>query len=238
MLVFPAVDILHGQCVQLVQGERATKKEYGDPVACAMQWVEAGAKGIHIVNLDGAFGASNTNTPKIAEIVDTCDCTLQLGGGIRSIEDAAGWLEFGIDRIIMSTFAVENPSAVTKISDEFGKERIIAGIDAKNGNVVVDGWVRDVGSVNTWAETFQEKGAGMLLYTNVDVEGLCQGIDIAPIQNLMEHTTLPLIISGGITTPDDIHTLAMLNIHTIILGSALYSGMISFKEAMEAAGEI
>jgi len=238
MFVFPAVDILHGQCVQLVQGERATKKEYGDPVACAMQWVETGAKGIHIVNLDGAFGAANTNIIKIAEIVDTCDCTLQLGGGIRSIEDAAGWLELGIDRIIMSTFAVQSPDAVTKLSDEFGKERIVAGIDAKGGNVVVDGWVRDVGDVKTWAETFQEKGAGMLLYTNVDVEGLCQGIDVAPIQNLMKHTNLPLIISGGITTPDDIYALAMLNIHTIILGSALYSGMISFKEAMEAAGEI
>jgi phosphoribosylformimino-5-aminoimidazole carboxamide ribotide isomerase len=221
-----------------VQGERATKKEYGDPVTCAMQWEESGAKGIHIVNLDGAFGDANTNITKIAEITDTCDCTLQLGGGIRSIEDAAGWLELGIDRIIMSTFAVEKPDAVTKLSNEFGKERIVAGIDAKDGKVVVDGWVRDVGDANKWAETFQEKGAGMLLYTNVNVEGLCQGIDITPIQNLMKHTNLPLIVSGGITTPDDIHTLSMLNIHTIILGSALYSGMISFKEAMEAAGEV
>jgi len=112
----------------------------------------------------------------------------------------------------MSTFAVADPDAVAKLSDEFGKERIIAGIDAKDDRVVVDGWVRDVGDVNKWAEIFQEKGAGMLLYTNVNVEGLCQGIDIVPIQNLMEHTDLPLIISGGITTPDDVHTLAMLNI--------------------------
>ena len=237
MFVFPAVDILRGQCVQLVQGERATKKEYGEPLTCALQWIESGAKGIHIVNLDGAFGDANVNTVKIAEITDVCDCTLQLGGGIRSIEDATGWLELGIDRIIMSTFAVEQPDIVTKLSDEFGKERIVAGIDAKGGRVVVDGWVRDVGDVNKWAEIFQEKGAGMLLYTNVNVEGLCQGIDTAPIQNLMEHTNLPLIISGGITTPNDVHTLAMLNIHTIVLGSALYSGMISFKEAMEAAGE-
>ena len=236
MFVFPAVDILHGQCVQLVQGVRATKKEYGDPIACAMQWIEKGAEGIHMVNLDGAFGDANANTTKIAEIIDTCTCTLQLGGGIRSIQDAVGWLELGVDRIIMSTFAVSEPDAVTKLSHEYGKDRIIAGIDAKSERVMVDGWIRDVGDVYEWAEIFEEKGAGMLLYTNVDVEGLCQGIDEGPIQKLIEHTDLPLIVSGGITTPEDVCRLSALDVHTIVLGSALYSGLLSFEQAMENAG--
>lgn len=233
MLVFAAVDILHGQCVQLVQGDRATKKEYGDPTACAMQWVEAGADGIHIVNLNGAFGDTNANTAKIAEIIDTCDSTIQLGGGIRSIEDATGWLELGVDRIIMSTCAVAEPEIVTQLSHEFGKERIIAGIDAKENRVVVDGWVRDVGDVYEWAKIFEKKGAGMLLYTNVDVEGLCQGMNPEPIQKLMRHTDLPLIVSGGITTLDDVYTLAAYDVHAMVLGSALYSGILSLEQTME-----
>ena len=236
MFVFPAVDILHGQCVQLVQGDRAMKKEYGDPIACAMQWVQSGADGIHIVNLDGAFGDTNANTAKIAEIIDTCDSIVQLGGGIRSLEDATGWLELGVDRIIMSTFAVAEPEVVTQLSHEFGKERIIAGIDAKKNRVVVDGWVRDVGDVYEWAKIFEKKGAGMLLYTNVDVEGLCQGMNPEPIQKLMTHTDLPLIVSGGITTLDDVRTLAAYDVHTIVLGSALYSGILSFEQTMEIAG--
>jgi phosphoribosylformimino-5-aminoimidazole carboxamide ribotide isomerase len=235
MFVFPAVDILHGQCVQLVQGDRAEKKEYGDPVTCAMQWLDAGAEGIHVVNLDGAFGDSQRNSAKIAEIIDTCDCEIQLGGGIRSIEDAINWLNLGVDRIIISTFAVANPDAVTKLANEFGKERIVAGIDAKKGRVVVDGWVRDVGSVREWAACFSKKGAGMLLYTNVDVEGLCKGIEIDPIDDLMAHTDLPLIVSGGITSTDDVRLLENRNIYAIVLGSALYSGILSFEQAKEAA---
>lgn len=238
MFVFPAVDILHGQCVQLVQGDRATKKEYGDPIVSAMQWVERGADGIHIVNLDGAFGDANVNTAKIAEIIDSCDSTVQLGGGIRSIEDAIGWLELGVDRIIMSTYAVAEPKVVTQLSHEFGKERIIAGIDAKDNRVVVDGWVRDVGDVYEWAKIFEEKGAGMLLYTNVDVEGLCQGVNFEPVQKLMAHTDLPLIVSGGITTLADVHTLAAYDVHTIVLGSALYSGILSFEQTMEIVGRM
>ncbi|HWQ68298.1 MAG TPA: 1-(5-phosphoribosyl)-5-[(5-phosphoribosylamino)methylideneamino]imidazole-4-carboxamide isomerase [Methanospirillum sp.] len=235
MNVFPAVDILNGRCVQLVQGKRESATEYGDPLTCADEWLDQGADALHIVNLDGAFGTAQANADLIKKVIYETGVEIQLGGGIRSVDDARSWLETGVERVIMSTFAVSNPDCLTTLSEEFGSARIMAGVDAKSGQIVIDGWERPAGDFLTFADLFVSKGAGSLLYTNVDVEGLCQGVNPEPVEKLTSRVTVPVTIAGGITTSDDILSLKAAGAKGIVLGSALYAGKITFEQALKAA---
>jgi phosphoribosylformimino-5-aminoimidazole carboxamide ribotide isomerase len=235
MKVFPAVDILGGNCVQLVQGKRDSATRYGDPLTFARSWISKGAKALHIVNLDGAFGSSEVNAEKIRGVIEDTGVEIQLGGGIRSLDDARSWLNTGVDRIILSTFAVNNPDCLTILSDEYGSQRIMAGVDARHGQIVVDGWERPAGDYLDWAELFVAKGAGSLLYTNVNVEGLCRGIETEPVRLLTNKVTVPVIVAGGITNPSDVATLRECGAAGIVLGSGLYSGKITLEEALRAS---
>ena len=233
MKIFPAVDILGGQCVQLVQGRKESSKKYGSPLTCASGWVEKGADCLHIINLDGAFGNAGANAEIIREIIDETGVFIQLGGGIRSTEDASGWLKTGVDRVILGTMAVKEPETLRTLADEWGSERICAGVDAKNGQVVVKGWEESAGDYISWAEKFEELGAGSLLYTNVDVEGLEKGISSKPVRDLIAKTKIPVVASGGVTSPYDVRELYEMGAGGVVLGSALYSGKINFKDALE-----
>lgn len=235
MKVFPAVDILGGNCVQLVQGKKDSATKYGDPLTFAKTWISKGAQALHIVNLDGAFGSSEINAEKIKQVIDETGVETQLGGGIRSLDDARSWLDTGIDRIIISTFAVNNPDCLTILADEYGSNRIMAGVDARQGQIVVNGWERPAGNYLTWAELFINKGAGSLLYTNVNVEGLCKGIEVDPVRMLTSRVSVPVIVAGGITNPSDVTALRECGAEGIVLGSGLYSGKISLEEALRAA---
>lgn len=236
MIVFPAVDILGGRCVQLVQGKRDTATAYGDPLLCAESWINQGAQALHIVNLDGAFGSSKLNAEKITDVIIRTGVETQLGGGIRSLEDARSWLDCGVDRIIISTFAAEDPECLTTLSDEYGSDRIMAGVDARAGEMVTHGWERPAGDFLEWADMFIRKGAGSLLYTNVSVEGLCNGIDPKPVRDLLSTVSVPVVVAGGITSVSDIKILKESDAAGVVLGSALYSGKITLREALEAAG--
>ena len=235
MEVFPAVDILSGNCVQLVGGDRLTAKVYGSPMDNARRWISEGASNLHVVNLDGAFTASTTNAEMIREVVERTDVFIQVGGGIRSLEDARGWLNCGVARIILSTFATREPTVIRTLSKEFGSERIMAGVDARRGEIAVSGWQELAGDFIGWAEKFEELGAGSLLYTNVDVEGKQAGIDREPVQKLLDAVSIPVIIAGGVTTSEDVSCLKQLGASGCVLGSALCSGRITLKEALEAA---
>jgi phosphoribosylformimino-5-aminoimidazole carboxamide ribotide isomerase len=233
MKIFPAVDILGGQGVQLVQGRRETAVSYGSPLSCAERWLSAGADALHIVNLDGAFGSSAANAEQIQKLIKKTGVEVQLGGGIRSLGDARQWLETGIERIIISTFAVKEPDSLRILSDEYGRDRIMAGADARNGQIVVNGWESPAGDYLEWADTFVRKGAGSLLFTNVNVEGLCRGIDPAPIQALIQRVQVPVTIAGGITSPEDVAVLKKTGAAGCVLGSALYTGKITIQQARE-----
>ena len=230
MTVFPAVDILGGKCVQLVQGKRETATVFGDPVDCARRWVEAGAEALHIINLDGAFGDSRTNAGIIRGILQETGIFMQLGGGIRSVGDARKWLETGVDRVILGTLAVREPESISTLSGEVGPSRIMASVDARAGQVVVEGWRDPGGDYLGWARRFEGLGAGSLLFTNVDVEGLQQGIRTEPVKNLLGATGLPVVVAGGITSLGDVATLRDLGASGVVLGSALYSGRIDSWE--------
>lgn len=233
MKIFPAVDILGGSCVQLVQGRRESAIKYGDPLTCAERWIGEGADALHVVNLDGAFGSAAANVEKIKSVIRETGVEIQLGGGIRSLDDARAWLETGIDRVILSTFAVSNPESLTVLSQQYGCERIMAGVDARNGQIVVDGWERPAGDYLSWADAFIQKGAGSLLFTNVNVEGLCSGVQAGPVRDLTRRVSVPVTVAGGITSAEDVRIIRDAGASGIVLGSALYNGKITLQQAME-----
>ncbi len=235
MEIYPAVDILDGRCVQLVQGRPEAATVYGDPVAWARRWLDEGADGLHIVNLDGAFGRAQKNADLIRAFTRETSAFVELGGGIRSVEDARGWLDAGVDRVILSTLAVRSPDVIRTLADEFGSVRVMAGIDARGGEVMIEGWERPAGSYLSWAERFEDLGAGSLLYTNVDVEGLQRGIALTPVTDLLARVKVPVVVSGGISSAQDIGALREAGAAGAVLGSALYAGKVRLSEVLEAA---
>ncbi|HZD42434.1 MAG TPA: HisA/HisF-related TIM barrel protein, partial [Methanomicrobiales archaeon] len=140
MDVFPAVDILGGRCVQLRQGRPESQKDFGDPLHCARRWIDQGAEALHVINLDGAFGSARKNADLLRLLIQETGVTVQLGGGIRSTADAAAWLELGVARVILGTLAVKEPESLSTLADEFGSSRVMAGVDTRDGQIVINGW--------------------------------------------------------------------------------------------------
>jgi phosphoribosylformimino-5-aminoimidazole carboxamide ribotide isomerase len=233
MRIFPAVDILGGLCVQLVQGKRESATVFGDPLDCATRWLDEGADALHVVNLDGAFGSSAKIAELITDLIKKTGVEIELGGGIRSLEDATHWLNIGVSRIIISTLATQKPESIRILADEYGSERVMAGVDAKGGQIAVHGWQETAGDYLEWARRFEQLGAGSLLYTNVDVEGLQQGVRLEPVRNLINHVHIPVVVAGGISVRQDIAGLRDAGAFGAVLGSALYSRKITLREALE-----
>jgi phosphoribosylformimino-5-aminoimidazole carboxamide ribotide isomerase len=233
MKIFPAVDILGGRCVQLVQGKRESATAYGDPLSCATRWLAEGADALHVINLDGAFGSSGKNAGLITELVRETGVEIELGGGIRSVDDAARWLETGVSRVIISTLATQEPDCIRQLAGEFGSERVMAGVDAKGNQIAVHGWQETAGDYLGWAERFEALGAGGLLYTNVDVEGLQQGVRFGPVKRLIDAVGIPVVVAGGVSARSDVAGLREAGAWGAVLGSALYSGKIKLADALE-----
>jgi len=233
MKIFPAVDILGGRCVQLVQGRRESATAYGDPLSCAIRWLDEGADALHVINLDGAFGSSGKNAGLIVELVRKTGAEIELGGGIRSVEDAARWLDTGVSRVIISTLATREPDCIRQLAGEYGSGRVMAGVDARGGQIAVHGWQETAGDYLGWAVRFEELGAGALLYTNVDVEGLQQGVRFGPVKSLIDRVKIPVVVAGGVSARSDVAGLRAAGAWGAVLGSALYSGKIRLKDALE-----
>ncbi|MDO5825181.1 MAG: 1-(5-phosphoribosyl)-5-[(5-phosphoribosylamino)methylideneamino]imidazole-4-carboxamide isomerase [Methanosphaera sp.] len=234
MIIIPAVDIKNSKCVQLVQGEPGTEQVIIDnPADVAVKWINKGAKRLHIVDLDGALG-SGENITIVEEIVEESTVPTQMGGGIRSIDDARKLLDVGIDTVIIGTLAIENPDIVEQLSQEYSKDRVCVSLDSKNNKVVTHGWTRYTDKTPLeYAKIFEEKGAGSILFTNVDVEGLLNGINLDVAKNLISNIDIPVIYSGGITSIEDIKNLKKINAEYVVIGSALYRGLLEFEELLE-----
>jgi phosphoribosylformimino-5-aminoimidazole carboxamide ribotide isomerase len=232
--VIPAVDMQDGQVVQLVGGERNTGKTYGDPVEAAERWIDAGAKTLHLVDLDGAFEGERANVDAVEAIIDSVDVELQLGGGIRTAEDAVGLLDAGVDRVILGTAAVETPEIVGEISDTH-PGAVVVSLDAKGGEVVVSGWTEGTGlDPAEAAARYETEGAGAILFTDVDVEGQLEGIRREPVENVVEAVDIPVIASGGVSTLADIRTLNDVGAAAVVVGTALYEGTFTLEDAMDS----
>jgi len=232
--VIPAVDMQDGQVVQLVGGERGTETTYGDPIDAATRWIDEGARTLHLVDLDGAFEGERANGAAIDAICAACDVPIQLGGGIRTVEDATGLLSRGIDRVILGTAAVENPDIVAEISDS-RPGTVMVSLDAKDGEVVVSGWTEKTGLDPAEAAShYEDLGAGAILFTNVDVEGQLGGVQTEPVTRLADAVDIPVVASGGVTSIDDILALREAGADAVVVGTALYEGQFTLAEANDA----
>ena len=229
--VIPAVDVQDGEVVQLVQGERGTEKTYGDPVAAARRWIEHGAETLHLVDLDGAFEGERANADAVERILDAVDVDVQLGGGIRTAEDAIDLLSRGVDRVILGTAAVEDPDIVEDISAEY-PGAVTVSLDAKDGEVVVSGWTEGTGlDPAEAAARYEELGAGAILFTDVDVEGRLAGVQTDRVRSVVEAVEIPVIASGGVATLDDVRALRDAGAGAVVVGTALYEGEFTLEEA-------
>jgi len=233
--IIPAIDLKNKKCVSLIQGIPGTERiSLDDPVAAAMHWIHDGAKVIHLIDLDGAIDGLRSNSSIIASIVKRSGVETQVGGGIRSIKDAQDLLVMGADRIILGTAAIKKPSIVEELAEEFGSQRIVVALDSKNGKVTTHGWAKE--SAFTAVELgkkFEELGAGSILFTDINTEGLLQGVNPVPTEELVDALRIPVIASGGITTLTDIEIIKKTGAKGIVIGAALYVGNFTLPEALQ-----
>ena len=234
MLIMPAVDIKNGKCVQLVQGEPGSEMvKIDNPEKVAKHWEDLGAKNIHVIDLSGTIDGE-TSFDIIRKILNEVSVPIQLGGGIRNLDYARQLLDLDIERLIIGTMGIQQPETITQLSDEYGPERIMISLDSKDNKVVIKGWQEKIDkSPSEIANDFKEHGAGSILFTNVDVEGLLGGFYTEPVEDLKKSVDLPIVYSGGITTIDDIKKLNESGVEGIVIGSALYTDKIDLTEALK-----
>lgn len=234
--VVPAIDIQDGQVVQLVGGERGTETTYGDPADAARRWVDAGGETLHIVDLDGAFEGERKNATAIRAIRSAVDVPIQLGGGIRTAEQARRLLDEGVDRVVLGTAAIENPDIVEELADAH-PEGVIVGLDAAGGEVVVEGWTEGTGLDPVIAASrYADLGAAGILFTNVDAEGSQEGVRTDPVRRMAERIDIPVIASGGVGSIKDLLSLRTAGAAAAVVGTALYEETFTLQAAKEALG--
>jgi phosphoribosylformimino-5-aminoimidazole carboxamide ribotide isomerase len=233
--IIPAIDLKDRKCVSLVQGIPGTERvSLDDPLAIAARWVSEGASVLHLIDLDGAIEGKRLNTPIIESIVEEFNVETQVGGGIRSKEDASGLLSLGVDRVILGTAAINDPSFVERLVKEFGSERIMVALDSKNGRVTTHGWARRSSfTAVELGRKFEKLGAGSILFTDIDTEGLLSGINPQPTKELAQALNIPVIASGGITRLSDIETIKKTGATGVVVGAALYVGNFTLREALK-----
>ncbi len=238
MQLIPAVDLHGGKCVRLLMGEREKETVYSrSPAEMALKWQDEGAERLHVVDLDGAFEGAPANTPVIAEITTRLTIPVQLGGGMRSREIVEKAFELGIERVILGTVAVEEPQLVRRLVQAYG-ERIMVGIDARDGIVAIKGWVQGSGiDAVEFALSMQEYGVQEIIYTDISRDGTLHGPNIFALETLARSLEIPVIASGGISSLEDLQRvkeLASLGVGGVIVGQALYAGRFTLREALAA----
>jgi len=232
--IYPAIDLRNGKVVRLKEGDPARLTTYNDdPKETALRWLEAGAKWIHVVNLDGAFGESdNANRSALEAILET-DAQVQFGGGMRSLDEVKGALELGVVRVVLGTVAVEAPEVVDDALSRFGPEHIAVGIDARDGFVRTRGWKDDGGiSAEQLALQMRTLGLRTVIFTDIRRDGLGSGLNIPATRGLADGSRLRVIASGGVHIMDDVIAARDANLAGVIIGRALYEGTIDLKEAL------
>ncbi|NLK20506.1 MAG: 1-(5-phosphoribosyl)-5-[(5-phosphoribosylamino)methylideneamino]imidazole-4-carboxamide isomerase [Epulopiscium sp.] len=235
MRLYPAIDIKGGKCVRLSQGRFDKVTVYNDnPVEIAKKWEEAGATYIHLVDLDGALIGEQANKNTIKEIAASVTIPIQTGGGIRTIASIKDRLSLGISRVIIGTAAIKDPSLVKEAVKEFGADRIVIGIDAKNGKVAVEGW-EEVSSVKAIDLCLQMKKIGIktIVYTDISKDGMMSGVNVEATKELIDSTGMDIIASGGVADYRDLEKVSHIGAEGVIIGKALYQGTIDLKQAIK-----
>jgi phosphoribosylformimino-5-aminoimidazole carboxamide ribotide isomerase len=236
MLIIPAIDLKDGECVRLRQGRMDDSTVFStNPVDMARQWVEKGARRLHLVDLNGAFAGEPVNGHVVRAIAhEFPDLPIQIGGGIRSIATIESYLEAGVNYVILGTAAVKNPVFVEEACRDF-RGHIIVGLDAKNGLVATDGWA-EVSEIKATelAKKFETDGVTAIVYTDIDRDGMMQGVNVEATVAMAQASSIPVIASGGITNIDDIKALCAVadkGILGAITGRAIYEGTLNLEES-------
>lgn len=243
MLIIPAIDIKDGKCVRLRQGDMDQETIFSDdPVAIAEKWVEAGARRIHLVDLNGAFAGEPKNAGVVKAIAQAFpDVPIQVGGGIRDTETIQAYLDAGVQYVIIGTQAVTAPHFVNDVCLEF-PGHIIVGLDAKDGKVAVDGWSKlSKHDVIDMAKHFEADGVEAIVYTDISRDGMMSGVNVEATVRLAQSINIPVIASGGITNIEDIKALSQVaheGISGAITGRAIYEGTLDFAEAQKLSDEL
>lgn len=236
-LIYPAIDLRSGKVVRLRQGKSDQQTDYSSsPSTVARQWISQGAKWLHVVNLDGAFGeASQKNESAIKNIISLCknDVRIQLGGGFRTIKQINAALKMGVSRIVLGTAIIENPEFGEEVLDKFGGEKIALGFDSVGRQLMSRGWQSASGmEVLPLAVRYAKAGAKTLIYTNILKDGMQSGVDWEYAKIISDQTGLAVIASGGTTNLADINAVRKAGLAGVIIGRALYEGNFTLKEAI------
>ncbi len=243
MLIIPAIDLKDGQCVRLRQGLMEDSTVFSDdPVAMATQWVKAGTRRLHLVDLNGAFAGEPVNGEVVTAIAKAYpSLPIQIGGGIRSLETIEAYVKAGVSYVIIGTKAVREPEFVAEACRAF-PGKVIVGLDAKNGLVATDGWaeVSDVKATDL-ARQFDAQGVSAIVYTDIARDGMMQGVNVEATVEMAKASSIPVIASGGITNMDDIKALAAVassGICGAITGRAIYEGTLDVAEAQAYCDQV
>jgi phosphoribosylformimino-5-aminoimidazole carboxamide ribotide isomerase len=239
--VYPAVDIEDGKCVRLLQGRFGTETVYSDdPVEVALGLANAGARWLHIVDLDGAKTGVGSNRELVLEVVRRARCPVQAGGGLRSADDVTEMLAAGANRAVLGTVALEDEAEMRAVCARYG-ERIAVSLDARRGELATHGWTVGTGiPVLDAVRLFEEAGVSTFVYTDVTRDGTMSGPDLEGVARLAAETRLPVIASGGVASLDEVRAIASLyddNVRGAIVGRALYENKFTVGEAQYAADE-
>lgn len=238
MKIYPAIDIKDGKCVRLRQGEMGQSKVYGDPIEMALRWQDEGSQYLHVVDLDAAVtGGGSGNREIIRKMVESLKIPVQLGGGVRTREDIVFRLdELGISRVIIGTAAIYDLDLVDWALSNYGTSRIAIGLDARDGKLVKDGWTSntDVNVVDL-ANKVHDMGVNTVIFTDITKDGMMSGPDLDFSEQIVRNTWMNLIVSGGISTLEDIDKVKGTGACGCIIGKALYEGAFTLQEALAEA---
>lgn len=235
MHILPAIDIMGGKAVRLFQGEKDREKVYGDnPADMAKRWADAGATYLHVVDLDGAFDGDSNNERFIRDIVKAIDFPVEVGGGIRTLDKAKRLVDYGVSRVIIGTKALESRAFMDELVAAL-PGHVNVGVDARGGMVTIKGWTETSDMPATdLLSSFSGSGVAAIIFTDVSRDGALGGVNVDAMRAACEATTVPIIASGGVTSVADIQALRDLPLFGIIVGTALYEGRMTLKEATAA----
>lgn len=238
MEVIPAIDLLNGKCVRLVQGDYEQERVFDDePVSVAKRWVAAGATRLHVVDLDGARDGVRANADAVKAVVSSTQIPVQLGGGIRTAEDASQLREIGVDRVIFGTAAVTAPKEVSRAVEILGAEHVIVGVDARDGKVQTSGWTEtsDLTAIDLIYQ-MAELGVRRFMYTDTAKDGTLSHPNFDSISGIVRSVSYPIVAAGGVASIDDLLQLADLGAEAAVTGLAIYSGALDLERAIREVG--
>lgn len=238
MNIFPAIDLIGGQAVRLVKGDYGKVTVYSNsPAEVAKSFEECGASFMHIVDLDGAKDGSTANFDTVKEIVSGTSLSVEVGGGIRSMETVKKYVDIGVDRVIIGTAAVKDPEFLENAVRVYG-DRIAVGVDIKDGMVAIKGWTETSDfSCYDFCEKMQNVGVKTIICTDISKDGMMSGTNLELYSELGKRFDMNIIASGGVSSLDDVRALAKMKIYGAILGKALYTGAVDLKDALRTAKE-